>query len=318
LPQTNLGEDIRAAFCTLLLCRCHLGRDRLDMFRWFPCLPTCFTGNGQTTRGRSTGELVRTVSGSMLRSLSGSLYKSAEDHQKKKKEARLAKLDEQRLEKQKPKRPRSFQPPRAPPPVNQTEMTFPSPPPAKDRVASPVENVGDLCCQKVQGDNSCLFHAILTAVGDCRRVPSELRFGAIQDYLSFVPQDYFAAESDQRSREEYKRWIRQPESWGGSLELYILSNYYGVQICVVHVPGGGMIPFPAKPLPGNKRIYVLYNGKHYDCVMPVEAVVEHPERGPGCAGVFKASDKETERKVLDLAPQLGAIMQKFDVNYDTP
>jgi len=138
-----------------------------------------------------------------------------------------------------------------------------------------------ICCQKIPGDNSCLFHAVLKAVGD-ERGPESLRQHAIPDYLSRVPPAYLRAElpddllsssskEDIQICEDYKNWIKLSSSWGGSIEMYILSQfYYGVQICVVNVPAGTMTLFPEQP-PQNIRIYILYNGHHYDCVMPLEA-----------------------------------------------
>lgn len=32
---------------------------------------------------------------------------------------------------------------------------------------------------------------------------------------------------------EYREWIKKPDSWGGAVELAVLSKYYGIEIAVV-------------------------------------------------------------------------------------
>lgn len=173
-------------------------------------------------------------------------------------------------------------------------------PPFPELVKSPIETSGEVCCQKIEGDNSCLFRAVSTAVGDVRP-PADLRHGAIRDFSYIVPQECWDAE--ETTREKYVELACEPNFWGGEIELQILSRYYGVQICAVQLADApDMIPYPAEPLPGNKRVYVLYDGKHYDCVMPKEI----PE---GYAGVFESSDKETEERVLEMRSALKVIMQ---------
>jgi len=186
------------------------------------------------------------------------------------------------------------------PPVIQTEKTFPSPPPGRDSVKSPVETVSGICHQKIDRDNSCLFRAILTAVGDSRTT-DELRRFVIPDYISYVPQAYFYAEEGRPSSDEYKARISDPRAWGGSIELHILSHFYGVQICVVPVHNGDMVPYPEVPFQDDLRIYVIYNGTHYDCLMPKEV----PE---GKAGVFRANDRDTEQRVIEMRVTLADVM----------
>ena len=37
-----------------------------------------------------------------------------------------------------------------------------------------------------------------------------------------------------RPNKDYQKWILQEDSWGGAIELAILSNYYGIEIDVVN------------------------------------------------------------------------------------
>ena len=35
-----------------------------------------------------------------------------------------------------------------------------------------------------------------------------------------------------RPNADYCEWIQKPESWGGAIELAVLSNFYGIEIAV--------------------------------------------------------------------------------------
>jgi hypothetical protein len=38
-----------------------------------------------------------------------------------------------------------------------------------------------------------------------------------------------------KSNDEYCAWIQKDQSWGGAIELGILSEHYGVEICAIDV-----------------------------------------------------------------------------------
>jgi hypothetical protein len=38
-----------------------------------------------------------------------------------------------------------------------------------------------------------------------------------------------------KSNEEYCDWIQRDQSWGGAIEIGILSDHYGIEICAIDV-----------------------------------------------------------------------------------
>lgn len=62
---------------------------------------------------------------------------------------------------------------------------------------------------------------------------------------------------------EYCEWIRKPASWGGAIEVSILSNYYGVEIDVVDITNALINRFGEDKEYG-MRVFLLFDGIHYD------------------------------------------------------
>lgn len=66
-----------------------------------------------------------------------------------------------------------------------------------------------------------------------------------------------------RPNPEYCEWIRKPASWGGAIEVSILSNYYGVEIDVVDITNALINRFGEDREYG-MRVFLLFDGIHYD------------------------------------------------------
>lgn len=66
-----------------------------------------------------------------------------------------------------------------------------------------------------------------------------------------------------KPNEDYCKWIRNPNSWGGAIEVSILSNYYGMEIVVIDTQSGLISRFGEdKNYP--HRVFFIYDGIHYD------------------------------------------------------
>jgi ubiquitin thioesterase OTU1 len=64
---------------------------------------------------------------------------------------------------------------------------------------------------------------------------------------------------------DYCDWISKATSWGGGIELSIFSNYYEVEIASIDIQSMRMDIFGQGNM-YNRRVYLLYNGVHYDAV----------------------------------------------------
>lgn len=114
----------------------------------------------------------------------------------------------------------------------------------------------------IAADNSCLFNSVGYALeGRQRSAADDLR-SVIAGYVASDPENYSEVMLG-KPNPEYCRWIMQKTSWGGAIELSILSQTYGVEIAAISIQNLHVDVFgEGSGLPN--RIYVLYDGIHYD------------------------------------------------------
>lgn len=62
---------------------------------------------------------------------------------------------------------------------------------------------------------------------------------------------------------EYCEWILRLDSWGGAIEVSILSSFYGMEFCVVDIINAIIIRFGEDQNYGT-RAFLLFDGIHYD------------------------------------------------------
>lgn len=61
----------------------------------------------------------------------------------------------------------------------------------------------------------------------------------------------------------YCEWILKSDSWGGAIELSILSKFYGIEIAVVNSVHGNINRFGEDQCYSH-RVFLLFDGIHYD------------------------------------------------------
>lgn len=66
-----------------------------------------------------------------------------------------------------------------------------------------------------------------------------------------------------RPNVEYCIWIQEIDSWGGAIEVSILSSFFGVEIDVVDIQNAIIIRFGEDKNYG-MRVFLLFDGIHYD------------------------------------------------------
>jgi ubiquitin thioesterase OTU1 len=65
---------------------------------------------------------------------------------------------------------------------------------------------------------------------------------------------------------EYCAWIMDDKSWGGEIELSILSTYYKVEMVVFDVTSMSRLCY-GEDQGFTQRMFLLYDGIHYDLVV---------------------------------------------------
>ncbi|XP_067645271.1 ubiquitin thioesterase Otu1 [Eurosta solidaginis] len=122
---------------------------------------------------------------------------------------------------------------------------------------------GILLKKVVPADNSCLFTSVRFVLnGKVDNDGSEMMRHIIATEVAADPQEYNDAVLG-KSNAEYCAWIQKPDSWGGAIEIAILSNYYGIEIDVVDIQNAIINRFGEDKNYG-LRVFLLFDGIHYD------------------------------------------------------
>ncbi|EDO18844.1 hypothetical protein Kpol_1023p13 [Vanderwaltozyma polyspora DSM 70294] len=114
----------------------------------------------------------------------------------------------------------------------------------------------------VPDDNSCLFHAISYCIYKDIGLSNELRSVVSQEILS-NKQTYNEAILE-KSNSEYANWIMKKDSWGGGIEIAILSEKTETAIYVIDIDASKIEKFNEDKY--SKFIMVVFNGIHYDAI----------------------------------------------------
>lgn len=153
-----------------------------------------------------------------------------------------------------------------PDPENKSEQEKPSENVSRSHVSENVNDVpGILMKHVVPADNSCLFssiHFVLNGkIDETASVASWMR----QIIAEVVAQDRdnFSEAILGKPNDEYCKWILNDSSWGGAIELAVLSNHYGIEIAVVDTINAIINRFGEDQQYAH-RVFLLFDGIHYD------------------------------------------------------
>ncbi|KAK5685836.1 ubiquitin-specific protease otu1 [Elasticomyces elasticus] len=148
---------------------------------------------------------------------------------------------------------------------------------------------GVMVLRVMPDDNSCLFRALSSAVlGSALDGMTELR-SVVAQTIQANPQLYTEGMLE-KEPEEYCKWIQREDSWGGGIELSILSQHFEIEICSINVQDLRVDRFNEGC---RTRCIVVYSGIHYDV----------------CAvSPFAGADGEFDRKVFDVVRSEGEEM----------
>jgi ubiquitin thioesterase OTU1 len=179
----------------------------------------------------------------------------------------------------------------------------------KDTPEVPVPDRGGTIVLRVMpDDNSCMFRAVGSAVlSDSLDGMTELR-SMVAQAIQRDPEQYNEAIL-QRAPDEYCTWISYSDSWGGGIELSILSQEFDIEIASVNVQDNRVDRFnEGRP----KRCILVYSGIHYDTIALVPQGVS-PKDPSQDIKLFDAKDNV----ILEAARELCGQLQKAHYFTDT-
>ncbi|XP_026482772.1 ubiquitin thioesterase OTU1-like [Ctenocephalides felis] len=166
---------------------------------------------------------------------------------------------------------------------------------------------GVLMKKVVPADNSCLF----TSIGYVVNGKIDLSIGnylrqIIVQHVSADPNTYSTALLGKPNK-EYCQWISRPESWGGAIEVSILSEFYGIEIAVVDTQNAIINRF-GEDKKYNSRVFLIFDGIHYDPLYMELNEDTLPQT------IFPAQDLSILQLAQELAEEAKISKQFTDVN----
>ncbi|KAF9887130.1 ubiquitin-specific protease otu1 [Aspergillus nanangensis] len=168
-------------------------------------------------------------------------------------------------------------------------------------VASP-DHAGTFVLRIMPDDNSCLFRAVGSAIMGGMDAMNELRSVVAQTIQEH--QDVYTEVVLEKKPDDYCRWIQNEDSWGGAIELGILSKHFNIEICSVDVQTLRVDRFNESSA---TRCILVYSGIHYDTIAlsPSKPPFTHASAPPEFdTKVFDAADPVVLERSLDLCKVL--------------
>ncbi|XP_022197910.2 ubiquitin thioesterase OTU1 [Nilaparvata lugens] len=170
------------------------------------------------------------------------------------------------------------------------------------------EATGILMKRVVPADNSCLFTSVGFVLGG--KVDTE---GAsfmreiIAKSVADDPENYSEAILGKPNR-DYCNWILKPDSWGGAIELAVLSKFYGIEIAVVDTVNAIINRF-GEDQNYDHRAFLIFDGIHYDPLY-----METLDHNSSIQTIFPRNDDRILQEAEQLAIEAKSSRQYTDVN----
>ncbi|KAL1132747.1 hypothetical protein AAG570_010699 [Ranatra chinensis] len=160
----------------------------------------------------------------------------------------------------------------------------------------------------VPADNSCLFTSVGFVLGgkidtSCGNYMRQI----IADQVSKDDENYSEAILGKPNK-EYCKWILKPESWGGAIELAVLSHFYGIEIAVVDTMNTVINRF-GEDKNYEYRVFLIFDGIHYDPLYR-----ETLEADDTIQTLFLSSNEKVLQEAEELAQEAKSSKQYTDVN----
>ncbi|CAK8698327.1 unnamed protein product [Clavelina lepadiformis] len=152
--------------------------------------------------------------------------------------------------------------------------------------------------KEVPADNSCLFYSVYFALNGYlseRDYSRAKKFrGDIANVVQSNPSKYTEAFLG-KAPSEYSIWIQCDTSWGGGIELSILSEIYQIEIAAVDIQTLRVDNY-GQDCDYKTRVFLLYDGIHYDPMF-----LDSGDKNLPIQTIFSVSDDLALAKALKIA-----------------
>ncbi|KAF0977554.1 hypothetical protein FDP41_003546 [Naegleria fowleri] len=155
----------------------------------------------------------------------------------------------------------------------------------------------------IPADNSCLFNALAYCLEGSRARKNKRARAlrrVVRDWIMKHP-FYFNEAILGKPTKEYCDWIMKDDSWGGSIELLILSQFYNIRIESFDVTANRRDVYGEGDSTITSKIFLIYDGIHYDA-FAFNPVPSGPEELD--ITIVPANEEISSKKAFDHVKQL--------------
>nr|POE48764.1 putative ubiquitin thioesterase otu1 [Quercus suber] len=172
---------------------------------------------------------------------------------------------------------------------------------------------GVMVLRVMPDDNSCMFRALSSAVlGSALDGMTELR-SVVAQVIQSNPELYTEGMLEKEPT-AYCRWIQREDSWGGGIELSILSEHFDIEVCSINVQDLRIDKFnEGRPT----RCVLVYSGIHYDVCAVAPFSGAEPDFDRKVFDVVRTGDEEMDGGALEAARELCQGLQSRHYFTDT-
>ena len=172
---------------------------------------------------------------------------------------------------------------------------------------------GVMVLRVMPDDNNCMFRALSSAVlGSALDGMTELR-SVVAQTIQAEP-DLYTKGLLEKEPADYCKWIQREESWGGGIELSILSQHFDIEICSLNVQDLRVDKFnEGRPT----RCIVVYSGIHYDVCAVTPYAGADPDFDRKVFDIVRTGDEEMDGGALEAARELCKVLQGLHYFTDT-
>lgn len=189
---------------------------------------------------------------------------------------------------------------------------------------------GILMKHVVPADNSCLFSSVYYVLNGREDASGEVAPWMRQLVAETIARDKetYSEAILGKSNADYCRWIREDCSWGGAIELSILSAHYGIEIAVVDTVNAIINRF-GEDRQYALRVFLMFDGIHYDPLymesLDVSLIAFKEEnktcfslfiflKGGNVRTIFPTEDDSVLKEAQQIALEAKSSRQFTDVN----
>jgi ubiquitin thioesterase OTU1 len=133
-----------------------------------------------------------------------------------------------------------------------------------ERYVPPASERAHFTRRRCPADNSCLFHACAYVLHDKSRTDGPLIRQECVQAIREHP-EMFNINTLGMDPVEYTAWISQRDTWGGAIELEVLSYLYRTEIFALDLQSATVQKF-GTGMGYTVRVFLVYTGNHYDCI----------------------------------------------------